>query len=51
MATSASGQNVQSIEMMDMTGFKFVIINILGHDYMISYLVQTEQRRKCCRWK
>lgn len=46
MSSSASTQNAVPIEMKDMTGFKFVILNILGHDYMHDFLLSSNRTKK-----
>jgi hypothetical protein len=44
--SSASTKPVKEIKMKDLAGFKWMIINIFGHDYMHDFLIQTTRTSK-----
>jgi hypothetical protein len=44
--SSASPKPVKEIKMKDLAGFKWMIINIFGHDYMHDYLINIKRTSK-----
>jgi hypothetical protein len=45
-STSTSGGGAKYIQMKDMVGFKWMMINILGHDFMHDFLLNTNRTKK-----
>lgn len=43
---STNQQPVKEIKMKDLAGFKWMIINIFGHDYMHDFLINTKRTSK-----